>query len=364
MVFDHLTAEDFLPNSKPGAAAGFIHALRAVDTTDPRWPNTRTLEAKAKMGGYAQYSSRGGLYRNMSAGFYKPKGQDGKKRFALHHLALLGAIPPAVHGLPELILSEQNSPENLSEILSLEIEGDIPVSPPSVKNVSNQERTVETINLSEHKSLLSLREAELKLDHSAVVTTYKEQVTTLEGKLLKLSEDLEAVVSEKTELEKTLEAEKADKIIAVEAAKQAAEAEGIVKGEAQATEKVERTYREATVRGEVTMFCEGLLKTGRINQKEFKPEGKTPLVDLILSMPAEAAANYRELLEKRPAVTTEPGAEVLAGGASPAEIVLNGSAEAKEANDDKRAKRLVAEGKFKNYREAYNFARSNPAQEA
>ena len=343
VVFDHLTKADLAPDSKPVAAAGNIIALRAVDSIDPRYPGTKVLEARAKMSWWARHRTRDGEYRNLSASFSKSKHPtDQKVRRSLHHVALLGAAPPALQGLPEVIFSEQTPNETDSEILSFVQEGGIPLPHPSKSHANNQEHRVETINFTEHTARLEAKEAQLNLAHSQELIKFREELATATEQVTSFKEQLEAAVS-------AHEATKAGIPAAIETARQ----EGIVEGERIATEKATASFKEQTERAEVTLFTEGLLKSGKINQKEFALEGKLSLVDTILSIPAgPARESFRELLSKRPALVPEVGAQPVGFRG----VALDSgelSPEKKEEAQVSMAKELVKKGEYSNFRAAY-----------
>ena len=344
VVFDHLTKADMAPEAKPGAAAGNIIALRAVESMDPRYPGTKVLEARAKMSWWARMRTRDGEYRNLSASFSKSKHPtDQKVRRSLHHVALLGAAPPALQGLPEVIFSEQTPNESELEILSFVQEGGISLPEPSTnRDANNQEHRVETINFTEHTARLEAQEAKLSLAHSQELTSFREKLDAAVEEVASFKEQLQAAVS-------AHEATKAGIPAAVETAKQ----EGIVEGQRIATETANASFKEQTERAEVVSFAESLLKSGKINQKEFAPEGKPSLVDTILSIPAgDARESYRELLSKRPALVKDPSEETTNfRGAAPATGDL--TPEKKEEAQVSHAKKLVKDGEFKSFREAY-----------
>lgn len=337
IVFDHLTPADFDKNAKPGAAAGYIVALRAVDEDDPRFLGKKALEAKAKVSFWASYRTRSGEYRNLSVGLYKHDShEDGKTRLALHHLALLGAAPPAVEGLPEVIFRESIDSKE-EKVLSFAQQGyGIPLPRPTENpNAIQRESKVETINFSEHQALLKAREGELTLDHQKEIQTFSEKLRTAESEVATFRSQLE-----------TFQAELPTKL-------EQARAEGVEAGKTAASVEAEANFKAQTEKSEVVVFCEGLLKTGKVNQKEFAPEGKLSMVDTILSIPAgPARESYRELLSARPALPGTPGAPVAAfrgEGVDPA----NMTAEEKEAKVSREAKAAVARGEFKNFREAF-----------
>jgi hypothetical protein len=342
ITLDHLTPEDFKPDAKPGPSAGNIVALRAVDSTDARYPGTRVLEARAKVSHRATWETREGGRRNVSAGFYNfTHPTDGKTRFALHHLALLGAAPPAVHGLPEVFFSEQNRAGSAEEVLFFGEGSGFELPIRESNPVSKQESKVETINFSEHEALLAKQEAELALAHSTEITSFKEQITVAEGKVKSFSEELEAT--------------KASIPVLVETAR----AEGVKVGEQTATEKLQVNFKAETERSEVVSFAEGLLKTGRINQKEFAPEGKPSLVDTILLMPVGPARDsYRELLSARPALTKEVVDEKPKNFRGEMPSGENMSPEAREQANVVEAKKRQKTGEFTNFREAIMAVRA------
>ena len=346
ITLDHLTPDDFKPNAKPGPSAGNIIALRAVDSTDARYPNTRVLEARAKVNHSARWETRDGSRRNVSASFYKAKHPtDGKTRFALHHLALLGAAPPAVHGLPEVFFSEQNRAATAEEVLFFGEGSGFELPIRESNPVSKQESKVETITFSERDALLSEQKATIELAHSTEIASFKEQITVAEGKVKSFSEELEATkASIPTLVEK-------------------ARAEGVTVGEQTATEKLQANFKAETERSEVVSFAEGLLKSGRINQKEFTPDGKPTLVDTILSIPAGPARDsYRELLSARPALTTEKVEEKGKNFRGEMPAGENMSPEAREQANVVEAKKRQKTGEFTSFREALFAVRAERSE--
>lgn len=351
MVFDHLTAEDFAENAKPGPAAGFLIAFRAVDSTDSRFPGARVLEARAKASWYARYRTREGEYRNLSVGLYKCQGQDGKKRLAVHHLALLGAAPPQVTGLPEVLFSERTGFAKQEEILSFSVDDCFARTPEqSTDNPSNEEQSMprEPITFSEHEALLGKQKADLDLIHSNEVAAFKEQIS-------KFQEELEEAKADAAEAKEALAAVEASIPVKEEAAKQAGVSEGIEQGKLQA----ERLFAEANTKQTLKAFAEDLRKSGKLTEQEFKGDDKkAPLADRLFAMPETVRQDFMDLLSARIAVA---GPEV---GEKPSnfrgEIPDAGVDSDEQLAADAQA--MVAEGKAKNFREALAAVKSKAAK--
>lgn len=343
IVFDHLTPSDFDKNAKPGAAAGYITALRCVDEDDPRFPGKKVLEAKAKVSWWASYRTRSGDYRNLSVGLYKHDShEDGKTRMALHHLALLGAAPPAVEGLPEVIFRE--SPNTKEETVLFFAQQGLGIQIPhpesnrsSPNHVNQREPKVDTINFSEHEALLKVKESELTLKHSGEIATFSAKLTAAETELATFREQLETA---KAELPAKLEE---------------ARAAGFEAGKTAAKTEAEASFRELTERQEVISFCDGLLKDGKVNQLEHTPKDGPSLADTILAVPAGPhRAAFREMLSKRPALPGTPGSKASEQNFRGADLGDgNLSDEALETKITKEARAAVGKGEFKTFREAF-----------
>lgn len=348
MVFDHLTPEDFGPNAKPGAAAGFLIDFRAVDSTDSRYPNSRVLEARAKAGWSAVWGTREGGYRNISVGLYRATSPSGKKMLAVHHLALLGAAPPQVNGLPEVLFSERNSASALDEILffSLESEAAGAVSNP---NPAERGRKVETISFSEHKAELGRLEADLKLSHSSEVNSFKEQIASFKAQAEAAKAEADTAKAEAETAKAEAEAAKASIPVAEEKAKQEGIKEGIEQGKAQA----ERLFSEKNTQRELELFCEDLRKQGKLTEQELKGDDKKPAMSArLFAMPEAVREDFKSLLSARVGVVAPSG-----------EKQENFRGEQPESTDveaemTKEAQELVRQEKFSNFREAYSHVKA------
>ena len=350
MVFDHLTPEDFGPNAKPGAAAGFLIDFRAVDSTDSRYPNSRVLEARAKAGWSAVWGTREGGYRNISVGLYRAASPSGKKMLAVHHLALLGAAPPQVNGLPEVLFSERNSASALDEILFFSIESE---AAGAVSNPNPAERgpkvAVETISFSEHRAELGRQEADLKLAHSTEVNSFKEQIASFKAQAETAKAEADAAKAEAETAKAELETVKASIPVAEEAAKQEGVKEGIEQGKAQA----ERLFSEKNAQRELEVFCEDLRKQGKLTEQELKGDGKKPAMSArLFAMPEEVREEFKALLSSRTGVVAPSG-----------EKPENFRGEQPESTDveaemTKEAQELVRQGKFSNFRESYSHVKA------
>lgn len=352
MVFDHLTAEDFKEDAKPGPAAGFLVALRAVDSTDSRFPGARVLEARAKASWYARYRTREGGYRNLSVGLYKCQGQDGKKRLAVHHLALLGAAPPQITGLPEVLFSERTGFASREEILSFSVDDCFPSSEErSTANPSSEERSMkETITFSEHEALLGKQKSDLELTHSKALQKFQEELDEAKGAA-------ETAQAQAAEAKDALAALEASIPVKEEAAKQAGVTEGIEQGRLQA----ERLFAEANTKQTLKAFAEELRKSGKLTEQEFKGDDKKPpMADRLFAMPEATRQDFMDLLSARIAVA---GPEV---GEKPSnfrgEIPDAGVDSDEQLAADAQA--MVAEGKAKNFREALAAVKSKKASKA
>lgn len=350
MVFDHLTPEDFGPNAKPGSAAGFLIDFRAVDSTDSRYPNARVLEARAKAGWSAVWRTREGGYRNISVGLYRATSPSGKKMLAVHHLALLGAAPPQVNGLPEVLFSERNSASALDEILFFSLESE---TASAVSNPNPAERgpkvAVETISFSEHRAELGRQEADLKLAHSTEVNSFKEQISTFKAQAETAKVESDAAKAETEEVKAELETVKASIPVAEEKAKQEGVKEGIEQGKLQA----ERLFSDKNTQRELELFCEDLRKQGKLTEQDLKGDAKKPAMSArLFAMPEEVREEFKALLSSRTGVVTPSG-----------EKPENFRGETPEAADieaemTKEAQELVRDGKCKNFREAYSSVKA------
>lgn len=347
MVFDHLTKEDFGENAKPGRAAGFLIDFRAVDSTDSRYPGARLLETRAKASWSAKYATREGEYRNSSVGLYRCAGQDGKKRLAVHHLALLGAAPPQVQGLPEILFSERVGASEAEEILSFSVEDCYaPASQPKNEPAAEERGMKDTINFSEHEALLGKLESDLKLTHSTEVAAFKEEIANFKAAVETATAEAEAAKAE-------LETVKASLPVVEETAKQAGIAEGIEQGKVQA----ERLFSDKNTQRELELFAEGLRKEGKITEQEFKGDDKKPALSArLFAMPEAVRQDFKDLLSARVGVAVTTGSSVVDNfrgetpAASDAEVALT-----------KEAQALVRDGKFANFRDAWSHVNSAAA---
>ena len=306
IVNDHLTKEDFAAGSKPGSSLGNVIALRAVDSPNPLYPGERELQARAKVGFYAAYASREGARRNVSAGCAKVKSvKDQVVRWALHHLALLGAAPPGVMGLPEVIFSEEMSLDEGAEILRFSTDAGIPVPATESTGPTNQENRVHTIAFTEHQALLQARESELKLEHTGEVASFKEQIQELTGQVALFKAEAEKASAEVTAAKAEVETVKADAAVKVEEAKQA----GAKEGEAKGLEHAHRMYEEQRTKDSLVAFCDKLHAEGKLTEAEFKGvpavDGKPaelPMAEALFTMPESTRARFSALLEARPGI--------------------------------------------------------------
>lgn len=342
MVFDHLTKDDFGENAKPGRAAGFLIDFRAVDSTDSRYAGSRVLETRAKAGWSARYNTREGGYRNSSVGLYRCAGQDSKKRLAVHHLALLGAAPPQVQGLPEILFSERVGASEAEEILSFSVNDCFASASPSVSKPAAEERGMkDPINFSEHEALLGKLESDLTLKHSTEVAGFREQIATFSAKADAAAAEAAAAKAALVEVEATIPVKE-------EIAKQAGIAEGTEAGKLQA----ERLFGEQVLQRDLAAYSEGLRKSGRITEQEFKGDDKKlALATRLFSMPEAIREDFKALLDARPAVTGSPE--------TPAQTFRG---EVPSADDDEalasEASRLVKVGECSTFREALGKAKT------
>lgn len=295
----HLTKE-----TAPFARSyGNVIALRAVDSTDPRYPGTRVLEARSKTNYSAAWETREGSRRNLSCGFAKATSViDQVKRWSLHHLALLGAEPPGVMGLPEAIFAE--SVEEGDSILLFSTDASLPVLANESTGSTNkeEERVKETISFSEHEALLSAAESTLKLAHGTEVASFQAQITELSGQVAAATADAAAAKAE-------VETVKADVEVKVETAKQ----EGIKEGEKKGLENGHRMFEETRTKDSLAVFCEKLHAEGKLTAAEVKGipgEGDKaavpPMAERLFAMPESVRADFKALLEERPANLKQP----------------------------------------------------------
>lgn len=343
VTFDHLTPADLAPDAKPGSAAGSLVECRSVDSTDSRYPGTKVLQARAKVGWSAKYHTREGSYRNVSVGLYKcAAASDGKKRFAIHHLALLGAAPPGVNGLAEVIFSSQTRHGDDS-VLSFSLEeSESVVSTPRPR----ENPVKDPISFSEHEALLGAQKSELSLFHSQEVATFKSTIAGLESKVAKFTEEL-------AESAAALETTKAESVIAVETARQEGKTAGVEEGKIEA----ERLFSEKSEKARIALFCADLRKSGKITEQELAPAGKPTLADTLFSLPTEARERFSELLSARPGVVAAPGAPTQFKG----EVPVGDTVELEEAQAAE-AQALVNDKKFPNFRAAISHVLSQKAK--
>lgn len=294
IVFDHLTSEDFADNAKPGPALGYVIDLKAAPSADPRYKGETELLCRAKVGWMARYATREGAARNVSVGIYKFKSMaDGVKKFAIHHLALLGAAPPGVNGLPEVVFGEESTSAKGDEVLffSLEGGGSAFSNAPTATQPVPKESKVDPITFSEHTAKLAQFKAELDLEHSKVVTGLEAQVASFKEKAETAAADAEAVKAETT--------------VKVEEAKQAGKVEGIAEGETIA----ERRFNETRLKDGLKSFAEGLRRSGKITEQELTGEGAggVSLADSLFSLPEAARERMKALLSGRSGVEADLG---------------------------------------------------------
>jgi len=349
MVFDHLTPEDFAPNAKPGSAAGFLIDFRAVDSTDSRFQGARVLEARAKAGWQARWGTREGGYRNISVGLYRATSPTGKKMLAVHHLALLGAAPPQVTGLPEVLFSEQNSASSFDEILSFSFEEGAAVAVPE-SNSSGRRRMVETINFSEHEARLGQLRSELALAHATEINSFREKISKFEEELEQANEEVETAKAAVDAANAEVATVKASIPVVEEAAKQAGVKEGIEQGKAQA----ERLFSEKQTQRDLDLFCEDLRKQGKLTEQELKGDGVKPAMSArLFAMPESVREDFKALLTSRYGVASDDKQELSSfRGEQPNSVD-------EETEMTKEAQGLVREGKFTNFREAFVHVRAN-----
>lgn len=303
VVFDHLTPDDYTENAKPGAAAGFIVGLRAVDETDPRYPGERLLEAQAKVNYSAVWNTREGLTRNCSAAFYKcAAAHDKKKRFALHHLALLGAAPPGVNGLPEVVFRERDLASR-DEILRFDFEDGIPApstysagEPTTTRSIMGKENP-DTISFGEHKATLESQESKLRLEFAEELNPLKAKSAELESQLASFREQVSTLTAEKASLEneKALFGEQQRAI-------------GLEEGKNLGRQEAEANFSQTSRKTELSVYCENLRKSGRLTEAEFKGDeakGLKPMADRLFAMPDEIRSQFCELLDSRPSTGAE-----------------------------------------------------------
>lgn len=346
IVFDHLTKDDFKENAKPGSAAGYIIEARAVDDADARYSGERLLEVRAKVGWDARYATREGSYRNCSLGIGEFKGRDGKKRFGIHHLALLGAAPAGVDGLPEVIFSESSSEIPLTVLSFSEMD--------AVAS-SNQETSM--INFADHQAALDKQKTELTAKFNADLESAQAEVTESETKVSEATASLETVKTEletvKTDLVATkteLDGAKADVVVKVEEAKQEADKAGYERGLAEG----ERRFNAQKEKDDVVAFCSSLFQAGKVTEQDSKS-----LPDTILALPAgEHRDRFRSLLESRPGV---PGATSTFSAPAGAGSESKGSGLTDEQWLEKGRELMTNQPtKFASVLDAVIFAKSNP----
>lgn len=349
IVFDHLNEDDLKPDAKPGSAAGYVIEARAVADTSANYAGETLLEVRAKVGWSAKWATRDGAYRNCSIGLGKATGRDGVQRYCIHHLALLGAAPPGVDGLPELIFSsaggETNATaENRVLFFGLDEAGASTHTPEGGLRVS----------------MIAFKDHQEALDKQAV--NFREQISSLDAKFKaadeakaaaeKVAEDAkaaaEAALAEAEQAKKDAETAKADAVVAVEAAKQEGHAAGIQEG----LHEGERRFSAEKEKAELVAFCQGLRETGRVTEQEL--EG---LPELILGLPADQRGKFKSLLSNRPGVPS--GANFANGAIVDPTKPEDENAEEREAKILDEAKGLVSAGKFSSLRDAIPFVRSN-----
>ena len=297
IVFDHLNAQDLSADAKPGSAAGYGVECRAVDDTDPRYSGERLLEMRAKVCWWASYQTRSGGYRNCSIGIAKEVGRDGKKRLCFHHLALLGAAPPGVNGLPEVIFSAAGGESGAkSECLVLSFcEDETPTTPTKDAGMS-------MISFADHQAAVQVAEEKVRTELTAkftadleaaqaATTAATEATAAVQAELDTVKAESETVKAEletvKTELD-TVKTDSAVKVEEVRAeARDAGYKDGLFEGE--------RRFNEQREKEEIESFCDQLRQTGRVNEAE-----RAELPAMIFAQQGEQRARFRALLQNRP----------------------------------------------------------------
>ena len=343
IVFDHLNEDDLKPDAKPGSAAGYVIEARAVTDTSANYSGETLLEVRAKVGWSAKWATRDGAYRNCSIGLGKATGRDGVERFCIHHLALLGAAPPGVDGLPELIFSSAGGETGASKeirVLSfsqMDAAGAASTTPQGGVRVS-------VIAFKDHQDALE-----------AQAVNFRGQISVLEANF-KAAEDAKAAAEKAADEAKAaaeqalkdVETAKADAVVAVETAKQEAHAAGVQEG----LHEGERRFSAEKEKSELVAFCTGLRETGRVTEQEL--EG---LPEMILGLPAEQRGKFKSLLSSRPELPKGANfsADAVTDPTNPVEL----TEEEKESKILDLAKGLVSEGKFASLRDAIPVARSN-----
>lgn len=342
IVFDHLNEEDLAPDAKPGSAAGYIIEARTVLDSSANYAGETLLEVRAKVGWSAKWATRGGAYRNCSIGLSRATGRDGVTRYCIHHLALLGAAPPGVDGLPELIFSSAGgetgaSRENRVLSFGLDEAGASTHTPEGGTRVS----------------MIAFKDHQEALEKQAV--NFRTQLSELEAKFkaadeAKVAAETAAAEATAKAAEATAEVEKAkaEAVVAIEAAKQEAHAAGVEAG----LHEGERRFSAEKEKADLVAFCADLRQSGRVNESE-----AAGLPELILSLPAEQREKFKSLLSNRPALPKGESfsADAVVDPSKPKEM----TAEEREDAILADAKAMVQSGKFASLRDAIPEARRN-----
>lgn len=289
IVFDHLNEEDLAPGAKPGGAAGYIIEARSVDDPTQEYAGERLLEVRAKVGMFARWATREGAYRNVSIGLSPVKKGD-VKVYQIHHLALLGAAPPAVDGLPEVIFGDSRS-ETAVMKLSFSEMGDA-VSP---EHPSLEGSPMSMISFADHKAAVKVLEDQIE--------TFRSQVDTFKKQTEQAVADADAAKADAAAAKADAEASKAaltaaeDKAaVAVEAARE----EGRKAGHEAGLVDGQLLYAKQAEEAELKSFCEGLRREGKINDAEL---AKFP--GLLFRLQGEDREALRTSLSARPALPGE-----------------------------------------------------------
>jgi hypothetical protein len=201
---------------------------------------------------------------------------------------------------------------------------------------------METIAFTEHQALLGKQEAEIKLSFSEQIKSFKEQVADL---TVKVEEATAKVVAASAEVAKV----QAESVVAVEAAR----AEGVIIGTRDGKAESERVFNEKLERQEISAFCDGLVKSGKISQAELTPEGKHPLADVLFSLPSEHRESMKTLLSNRPALAsfgehkaaTLPAGSPPSGGAITDESLMSKASELRASNPSMQFRESITTAK-------------------
>lgn len=204
----------------------------------------------------------------------------------------------------------------------------------------------ETISFTEHEALLGQRESDLRLEFSQKETATTTKVAELEGQVASFREKVS-----------TLEAAAA----AAESAKtlfgEQQRAAGVEEGKAVGRAEAEAEFNKKSERSEISVFCEGLRKSGRLTEAEFKGDeakGLKPMAERLFAMSAEVRAEFKDLLSGRPGLTTD---RVPAPSRAFSESPVPDSAAEEQALADEA--RELAREKNISFREARSMVISN-----